>query len=180
MPRSRRVKIAATVFTLFAVLGAPMSSNAGTLSELGGLLKPGPSSPAPDDSGPVQATAEPSPSGTVTSDMFRIGWYDNLYHTSHPAQIAADGMSMITAYHGENAQPAPYLEAAQAAGTTVMLEIPEALVKAMDVNQIKHFVSLYEDHPALEGWHLADEPSINSTVGPLSAQNATTLYNAIK
>ena len=179
MPRSGRVKTATILFVVFAVIGAPMSSYAGTLSDsLAGLLKPG--SPTPAPGGPVQATAEPSPSGTVTSDMFRIGWYDNLYHTSSPAQIAADGMSMITAYHGDNAQPAPYLEAAQAAGTTVMLEIPEALVKAMDVVRIKQFVSAYKDHPALEGWHLADEPSINSTVGPLSPQNAITLYKAIK
>ena len=147
MRRPSRAKLAATIFVLAAILGAPAASN---------------------------ADANVAPGG------FRLGWYDALSNLQNPAQIAAGGMSMITAYYGEGAQPGKYLNAAQASGTSVMAEIPDYLVKQMDVETIKGYVALFKDYPALEGWHLADEPSVNTTLGPLSPQNAITLYNAIK
>jgi hypothetical protein len=116
----------------------------------------------------------------VPSTQFRLGWFDALSNLNNPAGIAADGMSMITAYYGNSAQPGKYLNAAAAAGVTVFAELPRNLVKAMDIERIKAYVTLFKDKPALEGWYLADEPTLNAEIGPLTPQNATTIYNAIK
>jgi hypothetical protein len=184
MPRSRRVRIVATLFVLFAVLAAPMTSDARAAGGLSGALAGlfGDSS-SPESGDGVEATSEPvtvASSGPVSSENFRLGWYDALWNVESPPQIAAGGMSMITAYHGESAQPRTYLDAALAAGTTVMAEIPDYLVRDVNVEGVKAYVAGLKDHAALEGWHLADEPSLNHTVGPLSPENAITLYNAIK
>jgi hypothetical protein len=114
------------------------------------------------------------------SDEFRLGWYDSLSNLNNPAGIAADGMTMISAYYGYGSQPAKYLAAAHAAGTTVTAEIPRTLVKSMDIGRIKAYVNLYKDKPALEGWSLADEPTVNKELGPLTPANAITIYKAIK
>ena len=121
-----------------------------------------------------------SSKGAMPSDQFRLGWFDALSNVSDPAGIAADGMSMITAYHGTGAQPGNYLNAAHAAGTTVMAEIPRNLVKNMDIGRIKSYVTMFKGYPALEGWYLADEPTLNAALGPLTPQNAIKIYNAIK
>jgi hypothetical protein len=182
MPRSRRVKTATTLFVLFAVLCTPVvpAANAGLLNNLFGGSG---SNPAPSSTPTSAPTSEPAPyppSGPVTPSNFRIGWYDYLFQPAHPAMIAAGGMSMITAYNDKDVQPEPYLAAAQDAGMPVKLEVPEELVKAVDVEGVKAFVARYKDHPAVEGWHLADEPSVNYTLGPLSAANAIKLHDAIK
>jgi hypothetical protein len=145
MLRSVRTRVGLAILALFALLSAPLGSEA-----------------------------------ALPSTEFREGWYDALAHINNPPGIAADGMQMIHAYYGYGSQPAKYLAAASAAGTTVMAELPRSLVKAMDIERIKTFVSLYKDKPALEGWSIADEPSLNTEVGPLTAQNAITIYNAIK
>jgi hypothetical protein len=181
MPRSRRVKTIATIFVLFSVLSAPMVSSASTSGSLSGALSgllPGQDEGSGEPADQTLTTT--SPSGSASSDDFRIGWYDALAAVEHPPLIAADGMSMITAYHGEGAQPLKYLDAAQASGTTVMAEIPDPLVRAVDIESVKNYVQFHKDHPALEGWHLADEPSVNRNEGPLTAPNAIKLYDAIK
>jgi hypothetical protein len=120
---------------------------------------------------PVAATPAPD---------FLVAWYDTVTNPQNLAAIAGDGMTTVIAYHSPGASVRGYLDAASSAGVKVMVEIPRALVKKVDVKNVKAFVALFETHPALRAWYLADEPSLTKELGPLSASNATKLYNAIK
>jgi hypothetical protein len=61
-----------------------------------------------------------------------------------------------------------------------MFELPRDLVRNVDVASITSLVSQLRSDPAIAGWYLADEPSINTQLGPLSSANATALYEAVK
>ena len=50
----------------------------------------------------------------------------------------------------------------------------------MIAKSLTRFIERYMDAPALSGWYLADEPSTNPTLGPLSAATAERLYRAVK
>jgi hypothetical protein len=89
-------------------------------------------------------------------------------------------MNVVLPYDSPRADRGAYLDAAQAAGVRVMLEIPRVLVRTRDTTAIDVFVQRYRDHPALFAWYLADEPSINETLGPLGPSQASRLYRVIK
>jgi hypothetical protein len=110
---------------------------------------------------------------------FPIGWYDSLALKGSLPRIAGEHASAVMPYD-TSANPRGYLDAAQAAGVRVLLEIPRPLVKSVDTAAVARFVSGSAMHPALLGWYLADEPQSNNDLGPLSAANATKLYRTIK
>jgi hypothetical protein len=127
---------------------------------------------------PSVSNAASTPATPLPVD-FPIGWYDGM-SSATLAKQARDGMTASLGYYGTNGRPDLYLNAAQTAGVKSFVEIPRPLVKAVDVAAVRRYVSTYKGYPGLLGWYLADEPSIQQSVGPLSGPNATRLYNAIK
>jgi hypothetical protein len=111
---------------------------------------------------------------------FPLGWYDGMSNIGNLSEIKKDGMTSAVAYFGSGSRPALYLDAARSAGLKVFLEIPRSLVKNVDVEGVKSYVSSYKAHSALYGWYLADEPSLTQSLGPLSGENARHLYQAVK
>jgi hypothetical protein len=122
-----------------------------------------------------------SQSVPLTSDAsFPLGWYDSLEARGGVFDIAKQGMNVVLPYHTEAGDEHAYLDAAQVAGLKVVLEIDRKLVKAESSADVRQYVSRYKSHPALYGWYLADEPSINSDLGPASPEVAGELYRVIK
>jgi len=111
---------------------------------------------------------------------FPLGWYDSLEARGGVFDIAQQGMNVVLPYHTEAGDEHAYLDAAQAAGLKVVLEIDRAFVKAESASDVRRFVSRYKAHPALYGWYLADEPTINEDLGPASPEVAGELYRVIK
>lgn len=111
---------------------------------------------------------------------FPIGWYDVLSRPGNVSTFAGQRMTAALPYDASGANPAQYLDAASASGIQVMLEIPRPIVRFVDVINLRKFVATYKAHPALLGWFLADEPSINRSLGPLAPTSAIALYDALK
>ena len=111
---------------------------------------------------------------------FPIGWYSGLGLLRDLPAIANDGMGSVMPYHSAMSHTAPYLDAAHAAGVNVLLEVPRPFVKAVDADAVANYVNAHKAHPGVMGWYLADEPSMNDAVGPLSPTDATKLYTIIK
>ena len=129
---------------------------------------------------PVPALGTTYVRAVPSSLGFPIGWYTGSGSASALPEISGDGMRSVVSYHSAYSQVRPYLDAASAQGIKVWIEIPRPLVKAVDTSSVASFVKTHAGHSALMGWYLADEPSTNSALGPLSAENATKLYGAIK
>jgi hypothetical protein len=130
----------------------------------------------------VQATLparaqDPSPR---SAGDFQTGWYVKVSGGASLPAVRSEGMNSVVAYADPAVDVLSFLEMARASGVQVYVEIDRAIVRAGDEAGIRNFVSLYETHPALEGWYLADEPSMNVDLGPLSAATAERLYQAIK
>jgi hypothetical protein len=111
---------------------------------------------------------------------FPLGWYDSLEARGGVFDIARQGMNVVLPYHTETGDEHAYLDAAHSAGLKVLLEIDRSLVKAENSGDVRRYVSRYKEHPALYGWYLADEPSINEDLGPASPEVAGELYRVIK
>jgi hypothetical protein len=111
---------------------------------------------------------------------FPLGWYDSLDARGGVFEIARQGMNVVLPYHTEAGDEHAYLDAALAAGLKVVLEIDRSLVKAESPDGVRRYVSRYKAHPALYGWYLADEPTINEELGPATPEVAGELYRAIK
>lgn len=113
----------------------------------------------------------------VATENFPLGWYDNINRQKTPAAVADEGMNLLVPYTGDSdfAKIAAYLDAAEAAGVKVMLELPREIVRAGDEEAIAQFVERFKDRAALYGWYLYDEPE--NEVSPERLRQA---YEAIK
>jgi hypothetical protein len=116
----------------------------------------------------------------VTVGFFSIGWYDSLKHQSALPSIAKDGMNASMPYYVPGSNVRRYLDTAARTGVKVMLEIDRSLVREGHPAAVAAFVTKYKTHRGLWGWYLADEPSTNRSVGPLSPGRAERLYAEIK
>ncbi len=122
-----------------------------------------------------------SPSSVTEADpVYPVAWYDSLTNRSLLPDFVREGANVVMPYYDGSANVDAYLAQAESSGVRVFLELPRDLVKNVDLDKIAAFVSSYEGRPALLGWYLADEPSINHELGPLSPQNATAIYRTIK
>ena len=110
---------------------------------------------------------------------FLTGWYDTLSGAARLPAIRAEGMNSVMPYD-DGADALAYLDAAREAGVKVFVEIDRDIVRTGDTDAIRAWVAQYETHPSVAGWYLADEPSTNVTLGPLSAATAEQLYHAVK
>jgi hypothetical protein len=120
-------------------------------------------------------------SRTRTSQVgFPIAWYDALQDTRGLSRIASERMNGVMPYYSDKGDVGSYLDAAQAAHVQVLLEIPRRFVRTIDDSALRSFVRTYKARPALFGWYLADEPSTNMELGPLTGPKARRLYRAIK
>jgi hypothetical protein len=142
---------------------------------------------APPADGAPQATFPAAPpaaaSGGASADaapVFPLGWYDGLANLTHIPEIAREGLDAAMPYDGRQDDPTAYLKQADASHVRVLVEIPRALVRDVDAGGIEGFVQTYKNDPAVLGWYLADEPTVNREVGPLAPGDATVLYDAIK
>jgi hypothetical protein len=111
---------------------------------------------------------------------FPVGWYDSLARKSALPQIALEGMDAVMPYYTRWSDVGPYLDAAAAADVRVFFEFPRDIVRNVDTATIASIVSSLSSDETVAGWYLADEPTINEQLGPLSAASAATLYDTIK
>ena len=112
-----------------------------------------------------------TPAGAVNSfDPFPMGWYDVFAGVTRPALMATDtdvpggqGSNIAIAYW----MPYPYsgrmayLDTAYSVGVGIILEVERDLVLNQDPAGISTFVAQWDDHPAVVGWYLFDEPYSN-------------------
>lgn len=122
------------------------------------------------------ATAEPLPHVRLSS--FPLGWYDAVDFPESLMQFPREGIDTVVPYNLNNLDPKPYLDSAYLSGVGVMLMIDRAWVMKPDLRRVRSFVSRFRSHPALYGWHLADEPTIGKH--RVSAGNAKKVYQAIR
>ena len=110
-------------------------------------------------------TAGPAsaPAGNLIPGPLPIGLYDSLTSgASSVDEIAAINGNLTSAYWGT---PSPgfsnvhdYLDAAQAEGVRVVVEIDPVRIANADVVGITEIVATFDSHPAVVGWYTADEP----------------------
>ncbi|MEO1236756.1 MAG: hypothetical protein AAFX76_08215, partial [Planctomycetota bacterium] len=90
-----------------------------------------------------------------------LTWYASTTNSqSFPGVIAGDGVGQALAYNSfsdpDSAQA--YLDAAQAAGVKVILDVGWLNVRDSNFDPVRSYVERFADHPALAGWYLFDEP----------------------
>ena len=110
-------------------------------------------------------TAGPAsaPAGNLIPGPLPIGLYASLTRgASSVDEIAAINGNLTSAYWGT---PSPgfsnvhdYLDAAQAEGVRVVVEIDPVRIANADVVGITEIVATFDSHPAVVGWYTADEP----------------------
>jgi hypothetical protein len=113
-------------------------------------------------------------------DFFAIGWYNGLDRAAALFDMAEEGANAVMPYWVSSANASEYLRTAHRAGMRVLLEVDREIVRDGETGDLVRFIDRFKDAPSLWGWYLADEPSTNTDVGPLSAERATELYRAIK
>jgi len=105
-----------------------------------------------------------SGSASPSVGPFPVGWYDTLVNGNTSAFLLTSlGANFSLAYWGGITGPddiriTNYLDAAQATGLNVVMEIDPARIASQDVAGIREIVSRFNDHPAVYGWYTADEP----------------------
>jgi hypothetical protein len=130
----------------------------------------------------VPVTNRARADGTTTVrkvDKFRVGWFDSLSGSANLSSIRQEGMDAVMPYT-DNSDVVGYLNRARESGVEVVLEIDRALVRAADPAAVAAWVAKYKHHPAISGWYLADEPSINASLGNPSPATLQTLYGTVK
>lgn len=89
------------------------------------------------------------------------------------------GMNVIMPYtHGGD--PKPYLDRAHKAGMKVFVEIDRGLLILPIPSLVAMWVQNFKDHPAVYGWLLMDEPTIDPDYAFMSPSSANSVYQAIK
>lgn len=123
------------------------------------------------------ATAGPVPSAPRLSP-FPLGWYDSVEYPERLAHFAQEGTDMVVAYNLEGIDPTSYLDRALLSGVTVMLMIDRASAAKPNLTRVRAYVKRFKSHPALYGWHIADEPTIGRW--RISPESARKVYRTIR
>jgi hypothetical protein len=123
------------------------------------------------------AVAGPVPSGTRVSS-FPLGWYDSVKRPERLSRFGHEGVDMVIPYNRARVDPTSYLDRALVSGVGVTLMIDRALAAKPDLARVRSYVARFKSHPALAGWHLADEPSIGRQ--RISPGNARKVYRTIR
>ncbi len=130
----------------------------------------------------MASTAAPSvagalPSGTRVSS-FALGWYDSVRRPERLSRFGQEGVDSVVPYNRRGTDPTSYLDKALVAGVGVTLMIDRALAAKPDLARVRSYVARFKSHPALSGWHLADEPTIGKQ--RISPKNARSVYQTIR
>lgn len=123
------------------------------------------------------AIAGPVPSGARVSS-FPLGWYDSVTHPERLTQFEQEGIDAVVPYNIDNRDPQAYLDRALVSGIGVMLMIDRPWVMKANLQRVRSYIARYKSHPALYGWHLADEPTIGREY--ISPANARKVYRTIR
>jgi hypothetical protein len=127
-----------------------------------------------------RARAEETTTATTrTVSKFQVGWYDYLSGAQNLPAIRLEGMNLVMPYT-DNGDMVAYLNKARETGVDVLVEIDRNVVKTGDPVAVAAWVAKYKANPGIAGWYLADEPSINETLGYPSPATLEKLYQAIK
>jgi hypothetical protein len=119
----------------------------------------------------------------VMQTAFPVGWYDDVAYWE-PNNIIDMGGNKALIYTAGFTNPNDpfqhlhmtcYLDEAAKRGASVIVCVKE-LVAAQNWSALNTFVNAYKNHPALEGWYTADEPT---DCGP-SVSLCQTAYTNIK
>ncbi|MGH2758089.1 MAG: hypothetical protein ACRDKJ_00835 [Actinomycetota bacterium] len=125
----------------------------------------------------VPASAGPVPTGARVSS-FPLGWYDAIRRPERLSQFGQEGIDLAVPYNRDGVDPTSYLDSALVSGVGVMLMIDRALAAKPDLARVRSYVARFKSHPALSGWHLADEPTIYRE--RISPENARKVYRTIR
>jgi hypothetical protein len=123
------------------------------------------------------AIAGPVPTGAQLSS-FPLGWYDAVKRPDRLSRFGQEGVDLVVPYNRHGVDPTEYLNRALASGVGVMLMIDRALAAKPDLVRVRSYVARFKSHPALAGWHLADEPTIGRQ--RISPQKARQVYRTIR
>lgn len=115
--------------------------------------------------------------------QYPLLWYGRVNHQpSGAASIVADGANGAVCYNwsgtvsGAIIGATRYLDEASTVNMPVIMQIPQGWVRSGDGNSIQQFVAGVNDHPALSGWYIYDEPDETGT----SVEEGIIAYEAIK
>ncbi|MEM8782157.1 MAG: hypothetical protein AAGE65_04795 [Planctomycetota bacterium] len=110
---------------------------------------------------------------------FPLTWYASSTNAdSEPEDIRADGMTRALVYNASDRPDAAqkYLDAAQEQGVRVILDIGRDHLKNPNPAGLIGYIQRFNDHPALEGWYVYDEPNLTHT----SVEQAALAYRSLK
>ncbi len=115
---------------------------------------------------------------TYSNLDFPLGWYDYITLPKIPTKMAAENMNIVMPYIEEGGDDLvqTYLDAAQTSDMKVLVELRRSLVESGNTKAIIEFIRKFENHPAVYGWYLYDEPELKQ----LSPAMLKRLYRAIK
>lgn len=109
---------------------------------------------------------------------FPLGWYDSVKQPERLTQFEQEGIDTVVPYNVDDLDPQAYLDRALVSGVGVMLMINRAWAMKPNLPRVRSFVARFKSHPALYGWHLADEPTIGREL--ISPENARKVYRTIR
>jgi hypothetical protein len=112
----------------------------------------------------------------VENTDFLIGWYTDITNVGSVPATAEEGMNVVMPYYSSGANVTAYLDACQAVGMKVFVEIDRSMVLANNTAGVDAFVATYKSHPAVFAWYLMDEPTLQG----MTAAEALTMYNVVK
>lgn len=119
---------------------------------------------------------------TVASRPFYpLGWFDRVDAPGNLVSMRSEGMNAVVPYNElGGATLRSYLDQAQSHGLKVFVEIDRVAVGTATAALVQTFVMMYRAHPAVAGWLLADEPTIDPAFRSLTPAKAAALYRTIK
>ncbi|MEX2539874.1 MAG: hypothetical protein WD646_14600 [Actinomycetota bacterium] len=109
-----------------------------------------------------------------------MGWFDHLKAPDRLPGMRSAGMNNVMPYTGMAEDVRPYLDRALRAGVKVFVEIDRLLLVAPDPTVVSLFIENYRHHPAVYGWLLMDEPTIDPDFRAVTPSMAKTIYRRIK
>ena len=118
---------------------------------------------------------------TASTPFFPMGWFDQIKTPSRLPGMRSAGMNSVLPYTETAAGSVrSYLDRARSYGLKVFVEIDRSLLMPPNPVLIKRFVEQHRGHSAVQGWLLADEPTIKPEYRAFTPDIAKLLYKQIK
>mgnify|MGYP000966101296 FL=1 len=129
--------------------------------------------------GGSEAARRPTPDRPYRVERFRIGWYDSAGKPETPSRLRAMGFDTVMPYASRVGpdRVAAFLEAAEAEGIGVHLDVPRAMALDKDGGPLEAYVKSFAGSPSILSWYLFDEPEWKLEATPRKMEAA---YSRVK